>query len=144
MEIREILKAKGGGVATTRPDTKVLAAVSRMHVDGIGALVVSDDDKTVLGILDEREIVSAFGRHPRDLADKPVGAIMRGDVATCRPDDNVKDAMAKMTNHRVRHIPVIEGGRLAGIVSIGDIVKSRLETLELETNVLRDMTFARS
>ena len=143
MEIREILKQKGGGVATTQPGVKALAAVGQMRSEGIGALVVSEDDKSVLGIVDERDIVWAFGRHPRDLADRPVQEVMRRDVVTCQPNDNVKIAMAKMTSHRVRHLPVIEAGRLVGVVSIGDIVKSRLESLELETRVLRDMTLAR-
>ncbi len=143
MDVREILNRKGREVATTRPEVTVLIAASRMRQGDIGALVVSENDKTMLGIIDERQIVWAFGKHSRDLADKRVREIMRSDVVTCAPDDNIKVVMAKMTTHRVRHIPVIEGGRLVGIVSIGDIVKSRLEALELESNVLRDITLAR-
>jgi len=142
MEVKAILDHKGREVATTRPEVSVLSAANRMRASGIGALVVCEDDKTVLGIIDERQIVWAFGEHGGDIAALRVADVMRTTVATCRPSDDLKAVMTKVTTHRVRHIPVTEGGRLIGMISIGDIVKSRLQALELETNVLRDIAIA--
>jgi len=93
----------------------------------------------VLGLISEREIVHAFSRHGETAGSMPVKDIMQYGVATVSPDESVSRVMNLMTHHRVRHIAVLRGGELAGIVSIGDVVRHRLEDLELETNVLRDV-----
>ena len=143
MQVQELLDRKGTNVETTKPGSMVVVAVSRMRLSGVGALVVSEDGRSINGILDEREIVWSFAKHSRALADLHVRDIMRRQVVTCAPTDGLKDVMAKMTVNRVRHLPVVEHGTLVGLVSIGDIVKSRLEDLELEASVLHDIALAR-
>src|SRR6266436_9223243 len=110
---------------------------SWLSAKNIGALVVTSED-AVLGLISEREIVHAFSRYGETAGSMPVKEIMQYGVTTVSPDESVKRVMSLMTHHRVRHMPVLRGGKLAGIVSIGDVVKHRLEELELETNVLRD------
>src|SRR5258707_14142983 len=102
-----------------------------------GALVVSQDGAGVDGILSERDIVMALGDHGGDLMSRPVSAIMTGNVITCEPNDTVGELMAEMTNRRIRHFPVMADGRLFGIVSIGDLVKNRLDEVEFEAQSLR-------
>jgi CBS domain-containing protein len=92
-----------------------------------------------LGLISEREIVDAFSRYGETAGSMPVKEIMQYGATTVSPDESVKRVMSLMTHYRVRHMPVLRGGKLAGIVSIGDVVKHRLEDLELETNVLRDV-----
>jgi CBS domain-containing protein len=100
---------------------------------------VVTSENTVLGLISEREIVHAFSRYGATAASMPVKEVMQYGVTTVSPDESVNRVMKLMTHHRVRHMPVLRGGKLAGIVSIGDVVKHRLEDLELETNVLRDV-----
>jgi CBS domain-containing protein len=144
MEVKAILDAKGRTVATVSPQTAIGTAASRMQIDHIGALVVTADGKSVLGIVDERDIVRAYVRFGGEAAAKPVGEVMRSEVVTCAPDEHLRQVMTKMTRHRARHLPVVDNGVLAGIVSIGDVVKHRLGELELEKDVLRDAYFARA
>jgi predicted transcriptional regulator len=108
-----------------------------LRAKNIGALVVTSGN-VVLGLISEREIVHAFSRYGETAGLMSVKEIMRSGVTTVSPDESVKRVMNLMTHHRVRHMPVLRGGKLAGIVSIGDVVKHRLDDLELETNVLRD------
>jgi len=143
MQVHDLLDRKGSSVETTKPGSTVVVAVSQMRLRGVGALVVSEDGRSIDGILDERTIVWSFAHHSRALADLHVRDIMRRQVVTCAPTDSLKDVMAKMTVNRVRHLPVVERGALVGLVSIGDTVKSRLEELELETSVLHDIALAR-
>lgn len=144
MQVRAILDAKGHGVATVGRATPVATAAARMQMEHVGALVVSSDGRKLEGIIDERDIVRAYVRYGADIAGKSVGDLMRAEVVTCSLDEPVRQVMAKMTRHRVRHVPVVEGGVIAGIVSIGDVVKSRLEELELEKDVMRDAYMART
>ncbi len=138
MKVNDILLNKGGAVETIRPDAKVLIAVHRMRMHNVGALVVSRDGERVDGLLSERDIVRGLTSHGAGLLDMSVVAVMSRAVPTCAPEDSLTSVMAKMTRTRNRHIPVVEGGRLCGIMSLGDVVKCRLEDMELETNVLRD------
>jgi predicted transcriptional regulator len=112
-----------------------------LRVKDIGALVVTSG-KTVLGLISEREIVHAFSRYGETAASLAVKEVMRHGVITVSPDESVRRVMHLMTRHRVRHMPVLRDGNLAGIISIGDVVKHRLEDLESETNVLRDAYMA--
>lgn len=141
MSIEAILKHKGTSVATTTPDAGVTAAADEMLRKNIAALVVVAND-AIVGVISEREIVTAFARHGAKLATMKVGDIMRKDVYTVTPEDHVTRAMALMTQHRARHLPVVRDGRLAGVVSIGDAVKNRLDDLEIETRILRDIYIA--
>jgi CBS domain-containing protein len=144
MQVKAILDAKGRKIVTVARSTPVPTAAARMQMEHVGALVVSADGRKVEGIVDERDIVRAYVRHGAELLGKSVGDVMREEVVTCTPDEPVRQVMAKMTRHRARHLPVLDGGRLAGIVSIGDVVKSRLEELELEKDVMRDAYMART
>jgi CBS domain-containing protein len=143
MKVREILKGKGSRVVTVAPHSSIHDLARRLRLEGIGAAVVSQDGQRVDGIVSEREIVRSLAEHGTRLLDKPVSDIMLAGVVTCKAEDSVKEVMRRMTLHRARHLPVIENGKLTGIVSIGDVVKSRLDDMELETNVLRDYLVAR-
>jgi CBS domain-containing protein len=138
MTIESILRRKGTNVTTITPEASVKRAADWLCAKNIGALVVTSED-TGLGLIAEREIVHAFSRYGETAGSLPVKEIMQYGVATVSPDESVNRVMNLMTHHRVRHMPVLRDGKLAGIVSIGDVVKHRLEDLELETNVLRDV-----
>jgi CBS domain-containing protein len=143
MRVEEILRAKGRDVETIRPDAKVLMAVHRMRMQNVGCLVVSRDGK-VEGLLSERDIVRGLTRHGADLLEMSVVALMSRPVPVCSPEDSLVTVMGQMTRTRNRHVPVVDAsGTLCGLVSIGDVVKHRLEEMELETNVLRDAYLAR-
>lgn len=137
MNVETILRNKGNRVATIRPEATVANAVDMLNRERIGALVVSEDSQGVDGILSERDIVMALADGGGDLLSHPVSAIMTRTVITCEPSDSVGELMAEMTNRRIRHFPVISGGRLCGIVSIGDLVKNRLDEVEFEASSLR-------
>jgi CBS domain-containing protein len=141
MTIETILRQKGTDVATIEPEATVRRAANWLRVRNIGALVVTSG-KEVLGIISEREIVHALSHYGETVASMPVKEIMRYGVITVSPDESVSRVMHLMTRHRVRHMPVLRDGKLAGIISIGDVVKHRLEDLESETNVLRDAYMA--
>ena len=139
MTIESILKRKGTDVTTIAPEASIKRAADWLSAKNIGALVVVTSENAVLGLISEREIVHAFSRYGETVASMPVKEIMRHGVTTVSPDESVNRVINLMTHQRVRHMPVLRGGKLAGIVSIGDVVKHRLEDLELETNVLRDV-----
>ena len=138
MSIESILRKKGTDVTTIAPEASIKRAADWLRVKNIGALVVTSGD-TVVGLVSEREIVHAFSRYGETAASMPVKEIMRHGVTTVSPGESVNRVINLMTHQRVRHMPVLRGGKLAGIVSIGDVVQHRLEDLELETNVLRDV-----
>ncbi len=142
MKVASILKSKGSSVATTAPGTTIFTVAWDLRLKGIGALVVSDDGNTVLGVITERDIVRGLTEHGPKLLALPVSQVMTSSVITCTPDDGITTVMGRMTRHRIRHIPVVDGGRLCGIVSIGDVVKHRLDELEMEANILRETRFA--
>lgn len=137
MNVNDILKAKGREVATVAPDTTVTDAVRLLHRRGIGALVVSADGNRLDGILSERDIVHALAAHGAAVLDRRVAELMTRRVVTCTPNDTIAELMGEMTRRRIRHLPVVDRGRLAGLVSIGDVVKNRLEEMESETTSLR-------
>ena len=137
MNVHTILRTKGKSVVTIHPDATVERAVAVLRLSGIGALVVSDDGEAVVGILSERDIVEALGRLGGDLLAVSVAEVMTSPVVTCEPEDSVAELMAEMTNRRIRHFPVLDDGRLTGIVSIGDLVKNRLDEIEFEAHSMR-------
>lgn len=141
MNVETILRGKGADVVTVKPETTVGEAAKLLKRAGIGAVVVSGDGNDVKGILSERDIVVAMGDPTKrsGILDKPVSALMTRDVFTCMPQDTVQACMAMMTEHRIRHLPVIQNDRMVGLISIGDVVKNRLEELESEAGFLREM-----
>ena len=138
MTIESILRRKGTNVKTIAPEASIKRAADWLRAMNIGALVVTRES-AVLGLISEREIVHAFSRYGETAGSMAVKEVMQYGVTTVSPDESVNRVMSLMTHHRVRHMPVLRGGNLAGIISIGDVVKHRLEDLELETNVLRDV-----
>lgn len=144
MNVDGILKSKGNAVTTVLPDTPVSTVVYILKKERIGALVVSDDDKRMLGIMSERDIINGLAEHGERLLDMRVSELISEHVWTCKLDDQVDELMQKMTYKRIRHLPAVEDGKLCGIVSIGDVVKNRLEEMQQETNVLRDAYIIKS
>lgn len=138
MTVEMILRAKGREVETIRAEATVTMAIQLFTAKGIGALVVTSDGERVEGVLSERDVVRGLAKFGSDVLGMQVAEVMSEPTPMCTPDDTVKHVMEEMTRTRNRHLPVVDEARLAGIVSIGDVVKSRLEELELETNVLRD------
>jgi CBS domain-containing protein len=143
MKVESILRAKGSQVETITPDAPIGQAAQRMSVLHIGALVVSDDGTELEGLVSERDIVYGLARHGHLLLQLRVRQLMRADPPVCRPADSVVDVMARMTRLRVRHLPVVDGGALRGIVSIGDIVKQRLDETEQEIMLVREAYIGR-
>jgi len=137
MQIRSILAEKGTDVQTIGPNVDVLVAADQMKAHEIAALVVTDDD-AVVGLVSEREFVRAAAARRGSILGLKVDDLMLKHPATCSPDDSITAVMEKMTSKRQRQMPVVEDDRLVGIVSIGDMVKSRLNEMELESRVLRD------
>ncbi|CAN5840418.1 CBS domain-containing protein [soil metagenome] len=136
MRIADVLRNKGAAVATVSPDATVNDLVAGLAEHNIGAMVVIGADG-LQGIVSERDVVRQLFEHGADILDGPVSAIMTTLVATCGIEDTVDHLTALMTQNRVRHIPVVEGGQLVGIVSIGDVVKTRMEELTLEQEQLQ-------
>ena len=137
MDVETILRSKGRAVATIRPDETVGVAVEALVSGNIGALVASEDGEHVDGIVSERDIVHALARHGDALLALTVAEVMTRSVVTCDPTESVAELMAEMTNRRIRHLPVVQNGLLCGIVSIGDVVKNRLDEIEYEARSLR-------
>ena len=138
MKVSEILQDKGASVHTIWPTATLRTATERMSSHRIGALVVVDDNGDVVGLLAERDVVESVARFGAGVATGVVAEAMTRNVISCAPDDRINDLMAVMTRRHVRHLCVMDGGRLAGMISIGDLVKARLAELEFESNVLRD------
>ena len=138
MNVETILRNKGNWVATIRPDATIAEAVDMLHKERIGAIVVSEDGAGVDGILSERDIVKAVSAGGAAALEEKITARMTREVITCGPQDTMAELMGRMTAGRFRHLPVVENGRLVGIISIGDVVKHRLAEMERESSALRD------
>lgn len=136
MRIADVLRNKGASVATITPETSVSGLLNELSVNNIGAMVVVSPDGLV-GIVSERDVVRSLHERGADILRRPVAEIMTTMVATCAPNDSVDSLTALMTTNRVRHVPVMENGRLVGIVSIGDVVKNRMDELETEHRQLQ-------
>ena len=137
MNVDAILRAKGARVETARPDWTVLQAVQKLTEHGVGALVVSTDDRQIAGIISERDVMRQIASGGPSILDSRVDEVMVRDVITCTRSDTVTHLMTVMTERRFRHLPVVEDGLLVGIVSIGDVVKRRIEETEYEAEALR-------
>jgi CBS domain-containing protein len=138
MRISNVLRTKGTQVVTVTPDTKVRGLLAILAEHRIGAVVVSHDGASVDGIASERDIVRALAQRGAAVMSEPVTAIYTAEVHTVTPDTPLEDVMRMMTERRVRHAPVVVEGSLRGIVSIGDVVKNRIDELETERTTLTD------
>ena len=140
MKVNQILQSKGGGaVETVKPGSGVADAAKMLSSRKIGALIVSPDGETAQGILSERDIVRELGRRGPSCLDDRVEDLMTSDIVGCAPSDDAESVLRKMTEGRFRHIPVMEGDRMVGLISIGDVVKARLAELKLERDALEGM-----
>lgn len=142
MSITSILNRKGTEVTTIGAEDGLTDAVALLARERIGALVVLDGER-IAGILSERDIVRRLAEEGATALDRQVGDLMSREVTTCAPDAAINDVMGTMTHHRIRHLPVVDGGRLVGIVSIGDVVKHRIDELETETESLQEYVLGR-
>ena len=138
MTVAEILSMKGREVATIGPERTLADAIDELAKRRIGALVVVEGRDRVAGILSERDIVRALAKRGGDLLADKVGSIMTREVVTCGESETINRVMGRMTRGRFRHLPVIEDGQLAGIVSIGDVVKHHVAEVEMEATAMRD------
>ncbi|WP_030919039.1 CBS domain-containing protein [Streptosporangium amethystogenes] len=138
MLIGTILQGKGTEVATVRPSATVTELLAILAEKNIGAVVVSENGSSIEGIVSERDVVRRLHDRGARVLEDTVSSIMTTEVRTCPPDTDVDDLRQTMTTHRIRHVPVVDAGRLAGIVSIGDVVKSSIEALETEKAHLVD------
>lgn len=136
MRISEVLRRKGDSVTTLSPETDVAALLELMAEQGIGAVVVSPDGVAVAGIVSERDVVRALHHDGADVLGRPISSIMTSQVHSCVPEDDLETLARTMTDHRIRHLPVVVDGRLRGVVSIGDIVKHRIAELQGERDQL--------
>ena len=142
MSVSKIIQTKGSVVKTVRPESSARELSVRLHADQIGAMVVSSDGKSIDGIVTERDLAYGLAAHGSDLPTIPVSRLMTKIVLVCSPEDSITHVMKLMTQRRVRHLPVRDGAQLVGIISIGDVLKHRLDELELEANVMRDYAIA--
>jgi CBS domain-containing protein len=137
MTVSAILNRKGSGVYTLKQMDRVAEAAALLASKRIGAALVLDAQGQLLGVISERDIVRGLATTGADVLHTPVQEIMTAPVITCTPQHSVADAMAMMTDRRIRHLPVIDNGRLAGMVSIGDLVKARIDQTEAEAAALK-------
>lgn len=136
MHVSDLLRAKGSAVTTIRAGDNVTTLLELLAENHIGAAVVSSGEGAVDGIVSERDVVRALARNGPAILSDPVSSIMTSDVRTCTPETDLEELSRVMTAGRFRHVPVLVNGRLAGIVSIGDVVKSRITELEVERDSL--------
>ncbi len=144
MTIQDILHRKGGQVVTARPTATLLATIRMLTEKRIGAVIVEDDHLRPAGIFTERDFAKAVSAHGEAALGMPIGKLMSAPIISVRASDSVDSAMALMTRAKIRHLPVMDDGKLLGIVSIGDLVRQRLEDKELEAGVLLDLTRMRA
>ncbi|EIM30566.1 CBS domain-containing protein [Microvirga lotononidis] len=138
MIVNRILSIKGRDVATIEPSRSLSEAARVLAERRIGALLIVDGHRPVVGIISERDIVRAVAAQGAKALDEPVSRFMTEKVVTCTGETSINDIMELMTQQKFRHIPVVEGGRLSGIISIGDVVKLRLEEVEAETQAIKE------
>lgn len=136
MTIAAVLRTKGNKVETITADERLFEAVRRLGEKRIGALVVVEDGR-IAGIVSERDVIYCLKDHGADVLDWPVAKAMTSPAITVSPDTDVLAALALITQRRIRHLPVVEGGEIRGIVSIGDLVKHRMERIEAEAEAMR-------
>ena len=138
MKISDVMRTKGSAVVTVSPRETVETLLNLLAQHNIGAVVVSADGREVSGIVSERDVVRRLQSAGTDALGLPVSDLMTSQVVTCQPDDDLAETAGSMTEHRIRHLPVLVDGQLVGIVSIGDIVNHRLKEMEAEQAALKE------
>ena len=138
MLIGQILAGKGREVVSTRPDATIAEVAGLLKARRIGAVVVADEDGELCGIISERDLARGLADHGAEILEMKVGQLMTREVVTCAPEDHIDHLMRSMTTGRFRHLPVLRDGEMIGIISIGDVVKHRVDELEAETHQLHD------
>ena len=142
MKVAEILKQKGQNVISVRPTESIETLSHRLRLERIGAMVVLGEGGALDGIISERDVIHGIAEHGAHCLELTVADLMTQRVITCTPEDSVTRIARIMTESRIRHLPVVEGAKLVGVVSVGDVVKNRLEEMSLEASVLRDLAIA--
>lgn len=137
MTIAAILKSKGADIVSATPDSTLADVCATLCEHKIGAVLVCDPDGGIAGIMSERDVVGAVNREGAEALARPVSAFMTRKVVTCTLDDTINEVMSRMTAGRFRHLPVIEGGRIVGLISIGDVVKHRIAQVERDAEEMR-------
>jgi CBS domain-containing protein len=143
MNVASILESKRPGIKTISPDETVLVFAGQLEAERIGAMIVSADGKSLDGIISERDLAYGLAVHREKLPRLRVSELMTKSVVVCSPEDSIAKIMNIMSQRRIRHLPVKQGDRLVGMISIGDVLKHRLSEMEMESNVLRDVAIAR-
>ncbi|WP_153768535.1 CBS domain-containing protein [Labrenzia sp. CE80] len=137
MTVAAILNGKGRDVIAEKSGTLLSGICKVLAEKGIGAILVTDDESRIEGIISERDVVKAIGRQGAGALDLPVGDVMTRSVVTCTENDSINDVMTKMSQGRFRHVPVVKDGKVAGLISIGDVVKYRIAQVEQEAEHMR-------
>jgi CBS domain-containing protein len=138
MHVETILQTKGTLVHKLTETGTLADAVHLLNAHNIGAIVITDNSGNIAGILSERDIVRQLGKNPSGTLTLSVSACMTRGLVTCERTTLIDEVMERMTRHRIRHMPVVEDGKLLGIISIGDVVKHKIEAVEREAEALRD------
>jgi CBS domain-containing protein len=137
MTVERILKAKGSHTPTVVPDARIADVITALEAEDVGALVVSADGQRIDGIISERDVVRGLQRFGPEVLNHSVCDLMSSDVVTCMADDRIAGVMAVMDDRKIRHLPVVDDGKLAGVVSIRDIIKHRLDEVQAEADAMR-------
>ena len=143
MNVADILRTKGVAVKTVSAGASALVVAQRLRRERIGAMIVTNDGSSIEGIISERDLAYGLATYAGNLPNVAVSELMTKEVITCSPRDSVSEVAKVMTQRRIRHLPVKDGHQLVGIITIGDVLKHRLDEMQLEANVLRDYAIAR-
>ena len=141
--VADILRTKGATVKTVSAGASALVVAQRLRQERIGAMIVTNDGSSIEGIISERDLASGLATYAGNLPNVAVSELMTKEVITCSPRDSVSEVAKVMTQRRIRHLPVKDSHQLVGIITIGDVLKHRLDEMQLEANVLRDYAIAR-
>ena len=144
MSVRRLLKGKGSFVPVIRAHLSLNDVINQLDIDKVGALIVSDDNVRILGIITEHDIARGLKNYGRDVVDKPLRELMTRDVISVDIDESLTTVLALMDQHQIHYVPVIEGGSLAGIINMLDLVKYRLSEIEMEATALKDYVAGRA
>lgn len=142
MKVSDLLKGKGSAIKSIAPKASIRELADKLRVEGVGALVVCASEHQLDGIVSERDVVRGYAAHGAGIGDLTVADLMTRSVITCTPDEPIAKVARIMTERRIRHLPVRDGDKLVGVISIGDVLKSRIDEVQLEANVLRDYAIA--
>ena len=143
MRVSDILKSKGSAVKTIEPKASIRALARSLQSEDIGVMVVTDTVGSIKGIISERDLARGLADFGSDVSSMSVSDLMTTSVVTCSSEDSVANVARIMTQRRIRHLPVVSGNKIIGLISIGDVLKHRLDEVQLEANVLRDVAIAR-